>query len=352
MKRTTSLHLLLLTIFLSFSFSFSQQTSSLIVKGEKHFANIRQLTFGGENAEAYFSFDNNYIIFQSTRDSFKCDQIFTMHLDGTNLQLVSTGKGRTTCAYYFPNEKQILYASTHLHNNECPAPPDFSKGYVWKIIPDYDILTADADGKNIRVLSSSDGYDAEATISPKGDRIVFTSTRNGDLDLFSMNIDGSDIKQLTNELGYDGGAFFSFDGKKICYRAYHPKEQEKIDEYTALFKENSVRPSVMEIMMMNADGSNKQQLTFNGKANFAPFFHPDGKRIIFASNMNDTTKSKRNFDLFIIDITTQNIEQITFSETFDSFPMFTNDGTKLIFSSNRNAKVRGETNVFLADWND
>jgi Tol biopolymer transport system component len=350
MIQTTSL-LVFLTITL-FSRSYSQQSNTLIANGEKHFQQLRQLTFGGENAEAYFSFDNTKIIFQSTRDSFRCDQIFTMNLDGTNLQLVSTGKGRTTCAYYFPNGKNILYASTHLHNNECPPPPDFSKGYVWKIVPDYDIHIADANGKNTHVLSASDGYDAEATISPKGDRIVFTSTRNGDLDLYAMNLDGTNITQLTNELGYDGGAFFSFDGKKICYRAFHPKEKDKIEEYQQLLKENSVRPSVMEIMMMDADGSNKQQLTFNGKANFAPFFHPDGKRIIFASNMNDTTKTKRNFDLFLMNIESKSIEQITFNESFDSFPMFTNDGKKLIFSSNRNAKVRGETNIFLADWND
>ncbi|MBS4027172.1 MAG: PD40 domain-containing protein [Ignavibacteriales bacterium] len=332
--------------------SNAQNEQVLKFKGENNFASVKQLTFGGENAEAYFSSDNTKIIFQSTRDSFKCDQIFTMNVDGSNVQLVSAGKGRTTCAYFLSNDTKILFSSTHLHNELCPPPPDYSKGYVWNINPDYDVLTANADGSDLKILSASDGYDAEATVSPKGDKIVFTSTRDGDLELYSMNIDGTNIKRLTNEIGYDGGAFFSPDGKKICYRSFHPRKDEEIESYQTLLKQNLVRPTTMEICIMNADGTGKKQLTFNGKANFAPFFHPDGNRIIFASNMHDTSKQRRNFDLFLLEIESGKIEQVTYNETFDSFPMFTSDGKKLIFASNRNAKVRGETNIFIADWKE
>ena len=341
---------LLFLCFLNFSFSNAQEKTSLIVDGEKHFASMKQLTFGGQNAEAYFSTDNTKIIFQSTRDSFQCDQMFTMNIDGSNVHLVSTGKGRTTCGYFFPDDKQILFSSTHLHADTCPPPLDYSKGYVWKVNPDYDIFTSDANGKNLHTLSATSGYDAEATISPIGDKVVFTSTRDGDLELYTMNLDGSNIKRLTNVVGYDGGAFFSPDGKKICYRAFHPTKKEDIESYQSLLKESLVRPTTMEIMIMDDDGSNKKQLTFNGKANFAPYFHPDGKRIIFASNVNDP--KQRNFDLYMIGIDGNNIEQITYNDTFDGFPMFTKDGKHLIFASNRNGKVKGETNIFITDWKE
>ena len=328
------------------STTYSQED---IFPNENHFEKITQLTFGGENAEAYFSFDEKKIVFQSTRDSFKCDQIFSMDIDGNNLELVSNGFGRTTCAYYFPNE-EIIFSSTHHKSIDCPKLPDFSQGYVWPINPNYDIFIKDKDGNIKFFLEENNFYDAEATVSPTGDKIIFTSTRDGDLNLYSMNIDGKNLKQLTNEIGYDGGAFFSFDGNKIVYRAYHPKEENELKKYKELLQKNLVKPSIMEIWIMDADGSNKQQLTNNKKANFAPFFHPNGKQIIFSSNVNDTTKYARNFDLYMIDIDGNNLEQITFNETFDSFPMFTQDGKKLIFASNRNAKIKGETNIFIVDW--
>ena len=324
--------------------------SSLIVPGEKHFANIRQLTFGGQNAEGYFSNNETKLIFQSTRDDFKCDQMFVMDLESGKVSLVSTGKGRTTCGYFFPGDQKILFSSTHLLLDTCPPPPDFSKGYVWMVSPEYDIFTAKSDGSSLRQLTTTPGYDAEATISPVGDRIVFTSMRNGDLDVYTMNLDGSDVRQLTHELGYDGGAFFSWDGKMICYRGWHYTDSANIATYKGLLARNLVRPTRMEIMVMNSDGSNKRQITNNGAANFAPFFYPDNKRIIFASNMGDP--DGRNFDLYLINVDGTGVERVTYNDTFDSFPMFTHDGKKLIFASNRNGKVAHETNLFLADWKE
>jgi len=323
---------------------------SLIFPGERHFASLRQLTFGGENAEGYFSFDESRLIFQSTRDTFRCDQMYTMDLATGAVRLVSNGTGRTTCGYFLPGDTAILYASTHGSARGCPPPPDYSKGYVWAVYPAYDIYRAAADGSRLAVLTSSPGYDAEATVSPTGTSIVFTSSRNGDLDLYSMDTDGTNIRQLTQELGYDGGAFYSWDGTMIVYRAWHYTDSAEGAAYRTLLQKHLVRPMRMELFVMNADGSNKRQITNNGAANFAPFFHPDDKRIIFASNMNDP--KGRNFDLYMIGLDGTGLERITTNDTFDGFPMFTRDGKRLVFASNRNGKVRGETNLFLADWKD
>lgn len=322
----------------------------LVLEGEKHLRNIKQLTFGGENAEAYFVGDGSKLSFQSKRDGRKCDQIYTMNTDGSDMKMVSTGDGTTTCAYIFPNKKQLLYASTHLGGKECPPPPDRSQGYVWAVYPTFDIFTADAEGKNIKRLTTTPGYDAEATISKKG-KIVFTSLRNGDLDIYTMDADGKNVKQLTKELGYDGGPFWSADGKKIVYRSYHPKTEAEILRYKQRLGNNVIEPSNFELWVMDSDGKNKRQVTKLGVASFAPFFHPDGKRIIFCSNYNTGGSSRRpNFDIFMINIDGTGLERITFSGTFDGFPMFSPDGKKLVFASNRNAKTEGDTNVFIADW--
>jgi len=261
---------------------------------------------------------------------------------------VSTGKGRCTCGYFFKGDERILFASTHLDNPEPPPPPDRSQGYVWGVFPGYDIFTAKPDGSDLKRLTDTPGYDAEATVSPKGDRIVFTSMRDGDLDLYSMKMDGSDVRRLTRRLGYDGGAFFSPDGKKICYRAYHPAKEDEVKDYEELLKRNLVRPSKMELWIMDADGSNKHQVTHNGAANFCPFFTPDGKRLIFASNQQDP--QGRNFDLYLINLDGSHQEKVTTHPEFDGFPMFSPDGSKLVWASNRSGKVRGETNIFVADW--
>ncbi|RMH19450.1 MAG: hypothetical protein D6701_05000 [Gemmatimonadetes bacterium] len=315
---------------------------------EPRLANVRQLTFGGENAEAYFAFDGTKLIYQSTPRGAECDQIFVMNLDGSDKHMVSTGEGRTTCSYFYPDGETILYSSTHHYDRACPATPDFSRGYVWPIYPTFDIFVADADGSNLRQLTHEFGYDAEATFSPVGDRIVFTSMRDGDLDIYSMAPDGSDVRRLTHELGYDGGPFFSPDGSKIVFRANRPKTDEEREDYLALLGQGLIRPSALEIYVMDADGSNVRQLTHNGAANFAPYWHPSGEKIIFSSNMDDPRG--RDFELYMINVDGTGLERITHSPGFDGFPVFSPDGTKLVWGSNRMHEREGETNVFIADW--
>ena len=324
------------------------------IPGEKHLRNIKQLTFGGENAEAYFSFDGKKLIFQSKRDARKCDQIYTMNIDGTDVHMVSSGEGRTTCSYYFKDGKKVLYASTHEGSRECPPEPDRSQGYVWPVYADYDIYTATPEGKNIKNLTNSPGYDAEATVSPDGKKIVFTSERDGDLELYSMDVNGKNVKRLTNEVGYDGGAFFSPDSKMIVYRRSAPRSEAEIKRYKDLLAQHLVVPTIFEIWVMNADGSNKRQVTKLNSASFAPFFTPDGKRIIFCTNYFDPNRADRhkqpNFDLALINVDGTGLERVTYNETFDGFPMFSPDGKKLVFASNRNDAKPGDTNVFIADW--
>jgi Tol biopolymer transport system component len=319
---------------------------------EVHLRNIRQLTSGGENAEAYFSLDGQKIIFQSTREPYKCDQIFTMNRDGSNVKLVSTGKGRTTCGYFTPDGKRIIYASTHLGSPDCPPPADRSEGYVWPIYRTFDIFSAKPDGTDLKRLTATDGYDAEGTISPDGKKIVFTSARDGDLEIYDMNLDGTQQRRLTNELGYDGGAWHSQDSQWIVWRASRPKTPEEVAQYKNLFAKNLVMPTKLEIMVMRADGSDKRQLTHNGAANFAPYFHPNGRQIIFASNVNNPNPRSPNFDIFLINRDGTGLQQITFDEGFDGFPMFTNNGKQLVWASNRHGKTEGETNIFIADWVD
>src|SRR5215471_8268963 len=317
---------------------------------EVRLRNIRQLTFGGENAEAYFSMDGQKIIFQSTREPYKCDQIFTMNRDGSNVKLVSTGKGRTTCGYFTPDGKRVIYASTHLGSPDCPPNADRSEGYVWAIYPTFDIFSAKVDGTDLKRLTTTDGYDAEGTISPDGKKIVFTSARDGDLELYDMNLDGTQQRRLTHSLGYDGGAWHSQDGKWIVWRANRPKTPEEIKQYKDLFAKNLVMPAKMELWVMRSDGSEQKQITFNGAANFAPYFVPntDSGKIIFASNMKDPHGG--NFDLYLINRDGTGLEQVTFDEQFDGFPMFTNDGKTIVWESDRSAPTPGSTNVFIADW--
>ena len=329
--------------------------ASLLTPEEgKHLQNVRQLTFGGQNAEGYFSIDDKQIIFQHQGEGVPCDQIYTIDVDTTDRnpavpKLVSTGKGRTTCSYIFPSNGRILFSSTHAASAECPPKPDYSRGYVWPIYDTYRIYTAKSDGSDLKLLTDAPGYNAEATITRDGKHIVFTSTRNGDLDIYTMDADGKNVKQLTHELGYDGGPFWSYDGKKIVYRAEHPKTDAEIADYKDLLAKGLIRPGNLEIWVMDADGSGKHQVTHNGAANFAPFWHPDGKRIIFASNMADP-KNGRDFDLYIINEDGTGQERITFHPDFDGFPMFTSDGKRLVWASNRNGTQPHETNLFLAEW--
>lgn len=326
----------------------------------KHLRNIRQLTHGGDNAEAYWSPDSRWLTFQSNYKSWgaQCDQIFAMKVnkaasDSTyHPQPISKNRGRTTCSFFMPDGKHILFASTMSAGDTCPAVPDLHAGgkYLWPVYSSYDIYVADLKGNITKRLTNSPGYDAEAVLSPKGDKILFTSDRSGDLELWTMNLDGSGLKQITFDLGYDGGAFFSSDGSKIVFRASRPKTADEIREYQDLLKKGLVAPTAMEIFSCNADGSNLRQVTQLGKANWAPFYHPSGKKIIFSSNH----QSKRGFDfqLFMVNEDGTGLEQITTESVFNSFPMFSPDGKHISFSSNRNNGGGHDTNVFVADWVD
>ncbi len=315
--------------------------------GETFFRNLRQLTFEGQNAEAYWSPDGTQLILQRTASQSTCDQQYIIGADGSNLRLVSNGLGRTTCGYFYDGGSRIVYSSTFHADEACPPPPDFSRGYVWSLY-DFDVYTSNADGSDLQAIFSSPGYDAEATLSPDGRRIVFTSTRGGDLDIYTMNVDGSDIRQLTSTIGYDGGPFYSHDGSMIVYRAWHPETVAAAADYRALLADNKVRPSRMEIWVMNADGSNQRQITDLGGANFAPFFHPDNERVIFSSNHENP--GGRNFDLYLMHLDGSGLTKVTTHGDFDGFPMFSPDGTKLVFASNRHGEVQGETNIFVTDW--
>jgi TolB protein len=323
------------------------QGALLADSGEAHLRNVRQLTFGGQNAEAYFSASGRWLIFQRQGAGEACDQMYVIGADGSGLRRVSSGSGRTTCGYFYDRDRRIFYSSTEHAGPACPPRPDYSQGYVWALY-DYDIYTASADGSGAQRLTTHAGYDAEATLSPDGRTIVFTSLRDGDLDIYTMSVDGTDLKRLTTTLGYDGGPFFSPDGGRIVYRAYHPTDPKDSVEYRSLLAKNLVRPSRMDLWVMNADGSNQRQVTRAAGASFAPYFHPDGQRVVFASNHRNP--ESRNFDLFLVNLDDGGLEQVTTSPEFDAFPMFSPDGRRLVWASNRHGTVPYETNLFIADW--
>jgi TolB protein len=317
--------------------------------GERHLTNIRQLTYGGENAEAYFSPDGRWLTFQSTRDGRSCDQQFVMRSDGSGLRRISDGTGKTTCGYFIHGGRRLVYASTHAADSACPPRPDPSRGYVWRLDP-FDLYTTNPDGSDRKRLTRNGIYTAEATLSPDGRTLVFTSLKDGDLELYTMNVDGSNVRRLTNTPGYDGGAFFSPDGRQIVYRAWHPVG-DSLRAYRDLLAQGLVRPNRMELFVMNADGTGQRQITNLGGANFAPIFLPDGRRIIFSSNhRNPRGPGARNFELFIVNVDGTGLEQVTSHAEFDGFPMFSPDGKQLVWASNRNSPTPGGTDIFIADW--
>ena len=315
---------------------------------EDYVANVRQLTFGGQNAEAYWSPDGSKLVFQSTRDGASCDQIYVMNADGSDLRMVSTGRGVTTCGYFLPDGESIVYASTHLAADECPPRPDRSKGYVWPVHAGYDLFLTDSSGVGPKQLTDADGYDAEATVNWAQGRILYTSMESGDLDLWSMDIDGSNKTRLSTAYGYDGGGFFSRDGTRIVMRANHPAEGADADRYGELLGQNLTAPMKMEIFVGSADGSGMEQVTDFGCASFAPQFTPDGQHIIFSSNKNNC--DSREFDLFLMDLDGSNLRQLTAFGGFTSFAEFSPDGSELVFSSDRDAGSRYEFNIFVANW--
>jgi len=337
--------------------SAKQPDTTVHYPQEKHLANIRQLTDGGDNAEAYFSFDNSMIVFQAKVPEWgsKCDQIYYFNFADGDMKtqmpkLLSEGLGRTTCSYFMPGDTTVLYASTRSGGDACPPDPERRTDgrYVWPIYADFDIYVANLKGEVVDTLISGPGYDAEATVSAQGDKIVFTSDRSGDLELYTCDIDGSNVKQITTELGYDGGAFFSPDGKKLIFRSSRPKTAEDVKEYKDLLKQGLVMPTHMELYTCNVDGSELTQITHLGKANWAPFFHPSGKKVIFSSN--HAGERGYEFNLYMINIDGTGLERITYDGIFDAFPMFSYDGKQLIFSSNRNNGGTRNTNLFIADW--
>jgi TolB protein len=325
---------------------------------ETHFKNIQQLTFGGDNAEAYWSYDGKSLVFQRTyaKEGIPCDQIFYGKVpqkpgDKFHYKMVSTGKGRTTCPFFTKDGKHIIYASTHLAAAECPPVPDRAKygnKYIWPLYDAYDIFMADLDGKIVKQLTNSKGYDAEATLSPDGNKMIYTSDKDGDIDLYIMDLASGTEKRVTNLLGYDGGAWFSPDGSKIIWRASRPKTEAEIKEYKDLLAESLVAPTNMEVWVADADGSNARQVTSFGQANWAPAFMPDSKRIIFASNHE--YKRGFPFNLYTIGPDGSNLQKISRDKGFDAFPMFSPNGKKIVFCSNRNNGGTRDTNVFIADW--
>ena len=339
--------------------AWSAADDSLIHPQEKRFKHLKQLTFGGDNAEAYWSFDGTRLVFQSTNPGWgeSCDQIhvlnpFTDDLRANKPTLISVEGGRTTCSYFLPGDSLVLFASTHEHSATCPAVPERRADgkYLWPIYPSFDVYVSGMDGKIRQQLTNTEGYDAEATVSPKGDRIVFTSMRDGDLELYTMKTDGSDVRRITNTLGYDGGAFFSPDGTKLLWRASRMKTPAEEAEYKELLGQGLVAPTNMELYVANADGSDARKITDLGNANWAPYWHPSGNKIIFASNH----KSERGFPftLYLINTDGTGLEQVSYGDTFDAFPVFSPNGRYLVFSSNRNNGGTRETNLFLAEWAD
>lgn len=328
--------------------SAGEDPATLLHPDETHFRNLRQLTFGGENAEAYWSPDGRQLVYQHRGDSVPCDQEYLLDLATGQSRRVSNGQGKTTCGYFLEGGRRILYASTHAASAECPPAPDYAKGYVWPLYADFDIFTVNADGSDPRRLTDTPGYDAEATLSPDGKTIVFTSVRDGDLEIYTMDVDGKNVRRLTHEPGYDGGPFFSPDGRRIVYRRDAPRDEAGLARYRELLAQGLYSPGALEIWVMDRDGSNQQQVTRLGAASFAPYFHRDGRRIIFASNHPDP--KGRNFDLYLVADDGSGLERVTTDPSFDGFPMFSPDGKRLVFASNRGGKVRGETNLFAADW--
>ena len=313
-----------------------------------HLSNLKQLTHGGQNAEAYWSPDGRKLIFQSTRGESTCDQIYTMNADGSNQKMVSTGKGVTTCGYFLADSKHFVYASTHEAGPACPAPADRSKGYVWAVYPGFDIFLADENGKIEKRLTNAPGYDAEATVNWKNNEILFTSKSSGDLDLWTMKADGSGKKQITKTRGYDGGPVFSRDGSKMVWRAFHPVTPEAMKTYDDLLAEDLTTPMKMELWTANRDGSQSKQITQYGCASFAPTFTPDGKKILFSSNKDKC--DSRDFELYMVNVDGSGLEQVTSYGGFTSFPEFSPDGTKLVFASSYQGTGNYEFNIFTADW--
>jgi len=314
--------------------------------------NVKQLSFQGDNGEAYFNSDDSKVIFQSKRNNNNCDKLYIVDINGNNLTEFVANDGAFTCAYFSLDDRYIFFSSTMHLGSECPEiykDPNPRK-YIWPL-RDYEIFRYDNGA--VKQLTNYSGYNAETTTHPFEEKVIFTSLRDGDINLFEMDYNGENVKQITSEYGYDGGAFYSPNGENIVWRAWYPTSDEEISMWKNNLAKKFIESVPLDIYVAKNDGSEKQRLTSNGATNWAPSWHPDGKHIVFSSNMDDWREDYNaygsNFELYMINIATKTLTRLTNNDTFDSFSVFSKNGKKIVFSSNRDAENPRNTNIFIAD---
>lgn len=318
--------------------------SQVALQEGKFVENIRQLTNEGQSGEGYFSPDGKRVIFQAIRGEHPFYQIYIKDLASGQEKRVSTGQGRTTCAFFHPTENKIIYASSHLDPNrdkevdaelkklaEARRNPGARRGYSWAFDPFMDIFELNLDTNELKQLTSVAGYDAEGSYSADGKRIIFASCRNGPgADIYIMDADGKNVKQLTDSPGYDGGPFFSPDGTKVIFRGEVRKRH------------------YLQLFVMNVDGTGLWQLTENDAVNWGPYWHPNGKHIIYSTSVH----GHQNYELYLMPVETGKAKRVTFWHGADVLPVFSGDGKKLMWTSKRGKDKAGQfsSQLFIADW--
>jgi Tol biopolymer transport system component len=354
MKKSSAILIIAMLFLCGCTARHDKEAGRTLLFEDRHMQNVTRLTNDGDNGEAYFSWDGKKLIFQSSREGYACDKIWTMNIDGSGKRMVSPDHGANTCSFFFPDGR-IVFASTNHLPGACPSRPETPKGarYVWPLYP-YDIFTANADGSGLTKITDNPKYDAEPVVSSDGKQIVFGSQREGNFDVYSMNADGTNIRRLTDRMGYNGGPWYSPDNTKIVWRAWYPETAAEKAQWKDCMEKNYILAFPLDLWIMDADGSNKRMILHNGATNFAPSWHPDGRRILFSSNMDDWREDIKqyghNFELYLIDLDGANLTRLTFNTTFDSFPLFSPDGKKLVWASNRNPQKPHETDIYIADW--